>query len=87
MAALEDEFTFNFGGCSIIKGVEGDYLASDGQVDRDRINIIYTDTPYSFEENLPRLTSYAAEIREATGDALQEEESILVALYPVFHLG
>jgi 3'-phosphoadenosine 5'-phosphosulfate sulfotransferase (PAPS reductase)/FAD synthetase len=84
-AALEDEFTFNFGGCSVIKRVVGNYLANDGSIDRDRVNVIYTDTPYNFEENLTVLTSYANEMREAVSVALKSEEAILVAVYPVFH--
>lgn len=85
LAALEDEFTFNFGGCSIVRGVDGRYLSEEGEKDSDRINLIYTDTPYSFEENLKLLTVYMDEIRAAVGEALDLEESILVAAYPVFH--
>ena len=85
LAALEEEFTFNFGGCSIVRGIDGHYLSDDGAKDSDRINLIYTDTPFTFEENLNSLTVYMTEIRSAVGEALKLEESILVAAYPVFH--
>ena len=85
LAALEDEFTYNFGGCSIIRGIDGNYLSDDGEKGSDRINLIYTDTPYSFEENLKPLADYMDQIRSAVSEALKLEESILVAAYPVFH--
>jgi hypothetical protein len=40
-----------FGGCTIIRGLDGSYLSQAGSPIQDRINLIYTDTPYTFEEN------------------------------------
>ena len=82
--ALEDEFTYNFGGCTIVRGLDGRYLSDAGQKIHDRINLIYTDSPYSVHENLDTLSEYADRVRKAAFDALNEE-AILVAVYSVFH--
>ncbi|CAN5472189.1 hypothetical protein BH10ACI2_BH10ACI2_23950 [soil metagenome] len=84
LLALDNEFTFNFGGCSIIHGIDGRYLSKNGENIPDRINLIYTDTPYSFEENLSILETYADRLRAFAFNALNEE-AILVALWPVYH--
>lgn len=48
LAALTREFTYTFGGCTIIGGLDGSYLSQAGLHIQDRINLIYTDTPYAF---------------------------------------
>jgi tRNA G10 N-methylase Trm11 len=53
---------------------------------QDRINLIYTDTPYGFKENFNVISTYADKLREAAYKAL-EEGAILVAVYPVYHSG
>jgi hypothetical protein len=84
LAELEQEFTYTFGGCTTIRGLEGNYLSRGGLVIRDRINLVYTDTPFTFEGNFDLLSQYADEVREAAFDALNEE-AVLVAVYPVYH--
>lgn len=78
------EFTSAFGGCTIIKGLEGSYLSHQGQVISDRINLIYTDTPFNFEKNLKAISHYAESLRSAADEAL-EEEAILVTVIQVYH--
>jgi len=51
---------------------------------RDRINLLYTDTSFSFAENADQLSSYLTKLRQAVLDALQEEAVLVVAL-PVYH--
>ena len=51
---------------------------------RDRVNLLYTDTPFTFETNFSTLSIYADQLRLAAMDALAEE-AILIAIYPVFH--
>ena len=82
--ALELEFTHTFGGCSIIRGLEGSYLSQAGLKLQDRISLIYTDTPYSFEANFETLSKYADALKDAVFKALQEE-AVLVVLHQVFH--
>lgn len=84
LQAFEDEFTYNFGGSSIIHGLDGSYLSKFGEKIKDRINLIYADTPYSFRENEDMLSTYAEKLRNAASDAL-EEEAVLVVVWQVYH--
>ena len=82
--ALEQEFSYTFGGSTIIRGLDGSYLSQAGLQIRDRVNLIYTDTPFAFDENLGRISRYADELRNAAFEAL-EEEAILVVVFKVYH--
>lgn len=73
-----------FGGCTIVKGLEGRYLLSRGKVISDQINLVYTDTSFNLQDHLPAVSLYADRLREAAHKAL-EEETILVAVLQVFH--
>ena len=84
--ALEQEFSYTFGGCTLLRGLEGNYLSRIGVVVRDRINLLYTDTPFAFEENVAQLSRYTDELRQAAFEAL-EEEAVLIAVYKVYHSG
>ena len=84
LQAFTNEFTYTFGGCSIVRGLEGNYLSNFGQIIPDRINLIYTDTPFAFQENFILLSDYADKIREAAFEAL-DEEAILVAVLQIYH--
>lgn len=84
LQAFEEEFTHAFGGCTIVHGLNGSYLSNFGQRIPDRINLIYTDTPFSFQENFDLLSNYTDEIRKAAFEAL-EEEAVLVVIWQVYH--
>lgn len=84
LEALDQEFTYTFGGCTIIQGLRGSYLSRTGVLVRDQINLIYTDTPLRFDKNFALLSRYADELRAGVFAALQEE-TILVVLYKVYH--
>lgn len=84
LAQLEQEFTYTFGGCTTVRGLEGNYLSRGGFIIRDRVNLVYTDTPFTVAGNFDLLSQYADEVREAAFDAL-EEEAILIAVHPVYH--
>ncbi len=84
LLALENEFTYNFGGCTVVHGLTGNYLLKSGVKIQDRITVIYTDSPYSFHENFDILSSYTDKIRASAFDALSEE-AILVVAFEVFH--
>jgi dihydrofolate reductase len=84
LSVLTQEFTYTFGGCTIVRGLEGSYLSLAGVPLPDRINLIYTDTPYTFEENFEIISTYADELKDAASDAL-EEETILVVVSKVYH--
>ena len=84
LAALTREFTYTFGGCTINPDLDGSYLSQAGLPVQDRINLIYTDTPYSFEENFEIISAYADKLKTAVFAAL-EEDAILVAVIKTYH--
>ncbi len=81
---LEREFTFGFGGCTILRGLSGSYLSDFGVPIQDRITLIYTDLPYALSRHLTTLSTYADELRNAAFLAL-DEEAILVTVTQVYH--
>ena len=84
LEALTKEFTYAFGGCTIIRGLDGSYLSKGELPIQDRVNLIYTDTAYSFTENFDILSTYADKLNRAALAAL-EEEAILVVVSQVYH--
>jgi hypothetical protein len=84
LAALEQEFTYTFGGCTLLRGLEGSYLSQLGLPIQDRINLLYTDAPFTLEGSFERLSRYTDALRETAFEAL-EEEAVLVIAYPVHH--
>ncbi len=84
LGALEREFTYAFGGCTLVRGAEGNYLSRLGAVMRDRVNLLHCDAPFAFESNFATLSDYADELRDAALRALQEE-AVLVAVFRVYH--
>jgi hypothetical protein len=82
--AFEQEFLHTFGGCTVIKNNKGWYLNSDGDADFDRINVIYADTPFGFDENFNDIAAYTDLLREAALEAT-DEESILIAVHGIYH--
>ena len=84
LLALENEFTYNFGGCTVVRGLDGSYLSKSAVKISDRVTIIYTDSSYSFQDHIETLSSYSDKIRAFAFDALGEE-TILVVAFEVFH--
>jgi hypothetical protein len=82
--SLEQEFTYTFGGCTTVRGLDGSYLSRAGTPIRDRINLVYCDTPFEFEEHSATITRYAEELSAATAEAL-DEEAVLITVTRVFH--
>ena len=82
--ALAQEFTYTFGGAAIMRGLDGRYLSRAGLQVQDRVPLIYTDTPFAFEEHIGSLSRYADALRDAAFEAL-EEEAILVVVLKIYH--
>jgi hypothetical protein len=78
--ALDREFTYTFGGCTIIRALDGSYLSQAGLKLQDRIALIYTDTPYGLTENFEIISKYADKLSDAAFRALQEEAILVVVL-------
>jgi hypothetical protein len=83
---LEREFTYTFGGCTLVRGLSGSYLSSLGLPVQDRVNLLYTDGPFGFDAGFERLSGYTDALRRTAFDAL-EEEAILVVALRVYHSG
>ncbi|HXI26030.1 MAG TPA: hypothetical protein VNG71_19405 [Pyrinomonadaceae bacterium] len=84
LLSFEDEFTYAFGGCAIVPGLDGSYLSLAGIKTPDRINLIYTDLPLALSTNFGSAARYADELKQAAGDVLAEE-AVLVAVTQVYH--
>ena len=84
LTVFQRELAYTFGGCSVLRDVEGSYLSFDGAHIYDHISIVYTDAPFEFEENRTLLSKYADELREAAFEALDEEAVLIVAMR-VYH--
>lgn len=82
--AIEKEFLYTFGGCTVIEGIRGLYLRSGEKPEEDRITRIYADMPFGIHEHLEAVSEYADAIREAAAEALPEQ-SILVTVEEVYH--
>jgi hypothetical protein len=82
--ALAQEFTYTFGGATIVRGLDGSYLSRLGMRMQDQVHLIYTDTPFVFTENFESISRYTDALREAAFEALTEE-AILVVAFQVYH--
>jgi len=63
LLSFEEEFTFAFGGCTIVRGLDGSYLSQQGTKTPDRINLIYTDLPVALSINFDKVARYADELK------------------------
>lgn len=84
LEAYDREFTYAFGGCTIVRGLDGSYLSRAGVKTPDRINLLYTDLPLALSTNLESIARYAAELKEAAFESLAEE-AILIVVAQVYH--
>jgi hypothetical protein len=84
LEVLGDELAYSFGGCTIISST-GKYRTSDGAIIPDKIHILFSDTQFVWARDRLLLESYAERARTVVKRALAREESILVAVFPVFH--
>ncbi len=84
LLSFEEEFTYAFGGSTIVHGLDGSYLSHTGEKTPDRINLIYTDLPVALSTNFDKVARYADELQQAAFDALNEE-TVLVAVGQIYH--
>ena len=69
LEAFDQEFTYTFGGATIIRGLDGSYLSRLGFRMQDRVNLIYTDTPFAFEQNFEQVSRYTDALQAAAFQA------------------
>ena len=84
LLSFEEEFTYAFGGCTIVRGLDGSYLSRAGIKTPDRINLIYADLPLALSTHFDRAARYADELKQAAFKVLSEE-SVLVAVGYIYH--
>ena len=84
LLSFEEELTYAFGGCSIVRGLEGSYLSVIGDRIPDRINVVYSDAPLALSTNFDTVAAYVGELKRAAMEALSEE-AILVSVEQIYH--
>ena len=84
LRSLTEEFTYAFGGCSIVRGLERSYLSALGIRISDRINIIYSDVPLILATDFGLVAAYVRELKRAAMNALAEE-AILISVEQIYH--
>jgi hypothetical protein len=84
LRSFEEEFVYAFGGCTIVRGLEGNYLDRSGSKSPDRINLIYADLPLALSTNFKSTAHCADELKQAATEAL-DEESVLVSVAQIYH--
>ena len=84
LETFETELTYTFGGCTVLRGLDGRYLSQAGSIIPDRINLIYSDLPLNLEDNRRLIAKYAAHLKQIAFEAL-DEEAILITITQVFH--
>jgi hypothetical protein len=85
LTSLKNEFTFSFGGCTVVTGLIGSYSSKSGYRIPDRINLIYTDLPFALSNDFVLLSRYTRRLHEAVVAALSEE-AVLVTASPIYHV-
>ena len=82
---LGDELSYAFGGCTVIP-TQGKYRSTAGSILPDKINILFTDTPFLWEKDRLLLEQYTTALQQVVQQVLSKEEAIMIAVYPVYHI-
>ena len=81
---FEQEFLHIFGGCTVIRNIKGMYLGSDKRTEVEPVSLVYSDTPFDFDEHFDEIAEYTDDLRQAALEA-SDEESILIVVHEIFH--
>ncbi|MGA9997548.1 MAG: hypothetical protein WBP93_19185 [Pyrinomonadaceae bacterium] len=82
---FSDELSYAFGGCTITSS-SGKYRSAAGVILPDKINILFTDTPFKWKKDRALITQYAEELYDIIQRALEGEEAILITVHPIHHV-
>jgi hypothetical protein len=82
---LGDELSYAFGGCTVIQA-SGKYRSATGVILPDKVNVLFTDAPFHWEKDRNVIEQYGQELQNVVQRALEKEEAILIAVYPVSHI-
>jgi hypothetical protein len=85
---LIQEFTELRGGCTVIENAAGYYLSEANQIIDDRVSVVYSDFPLSWNSRAERgeALRYCAGLQSFLLDNLREE-AVLIVAHPVSHTG
>ncbi|HEX3230143.1 MAG TPA: hypothetical protein VHQ95_14300 [Pyrinomonadaceae bacterium] len=81
---LGNELTYAYGGCTVV-ATSGKYRSSEGLILPDKIQLLFSDTPFLWDRDRLMVELYAERIRTVVKRSLSREEAIMVVAYPVFH--
>ena len=84
LQSLANEFTYAFGGCSILRDIEGRYLSFLGNHISDRISVVYFDAPLALSIDFAVVAAYSRELKETVMNSLTEEQ-VMIAVEQVYH--
>jgi hypothetical protein len=82
---LGDELTYAFGGATVIS-TQGKYRSVAGSILPDKINILFTDTPFYSSKDRLLIERYSGSLQQVVQRVLNSEEAILIAVYSVYHI-
>ena len=82
--AFEQEFLHTFGGATVIRNIKGMYVGSDERTEVEPVSLVYSDTPFDFDEYFEEIEKYTDELRETALEA-SNEESILIVVNAIYH--
>jgi len=82
---LGDELSYAFGGCTV-SPTYGKYRSTGGFILPDKINILFTDTPFYWDKDRLLIERYARALLQVVQQVLSKEEAILIAVYPVYEI-
>src|SRR4029079_9394537 len=69
---FEQEFLHTFGGCTVIRTIKGMYLASEKRTEVEPVSLVYSDTPFDFDEHFSEIAEYTDDLRQAPLEAYDE---------------
>ena len=81
---IASELSYASGGCTEISA-KGKYCSPHGHMISDDIRILFSDAPIQFERDRVTLGEYVDWVRDAAQQSLENEEEILISVYPVCH--
>jgi len=84
LRSLVEEFTYAFGGSSVLRGLEGSYLSVAGELIPDSINVVYSDVPLALSTDYTSVAAYTGELKRVAMEVLSEEV-VLVSVAQVYH--
>ena len=81
------EFTELRGGCTVLENIGGYYLSELNQIIDDRVSVVYSDFPMNWRSRAEQnqVLGYCAGLQKFLLENLWDEETILIAAYPVSH--